>query len=296
LKAYLKEQLLLKSILSLLFFGSCFSLVPGPGLFDQARAADGQNHDLQVFDTHVHYKEPAWSVYPPSLVIEMMKRAGVAKALVSSTPDEGTRMLYREDPDRIIPFLRPYHDDVTSSNWHQQEAIIDYFKKRLETPIYKGLGEFHIHNPINADSPVIRKTAQLAVERGLYLHVHSDHRAVEQIFAYEPRVKILWAHAGMSDPPAVVAEMFERFENLWVDISIREYEIAPNGLLAPEWRKLFLEHADRITIGSDTWVNAQWDNYEKIIAFDRHWLAQLPPEVAQKIAFDNAGRLFGDGT
>ena len=287
---------MLRSTLASLFIGSCFSLMVEPGFFDRANAANGQDQDLPVFDTHVHYKEPAWSVYPPDVVIEMMKSAGVAKALVSSTPDEGTRMLYREDPDRIIPFLRPYHDDITSSNWHQQEQIIDYFKKRLEMPIYKGLGEFHIHNPIDADSAVIKKTVQLAVERDLYIHVHTDHRAVEQIFAYEPQVKILWAHAGMSDPPAVVAAMFERFENLWVDISIREYEIAPNGKLAPEWQKLFLDHSDRITIGSDTWVNAQWDNYEEIIAFDRHWLAQLPPEVAKKIAFDNAKRLFADGT
>jgi len=43
-------------------------------------------------------------------------------------------------------------------------------------------------------------------------------------------------------------------------------------------------------------VNGQWDNYEEIIAFDRHWLAQLPPEVAKQIAFDNAKRLFIDGT
>ena len=278
---------MLKLILPLLLLSSYFTLVDAP-----ARAADSQDQDVPIFDTHVHYKEPAWSVYPPEVIIEMMKSAGVAKALVSSTPDEGTRMLYRQDPGRIIPFLRPYHDEVTSSNWHHQEEIVDYFKKRLEMPIYKGLGEFHIHNPIDADSPVIKKTVQLAVERDLYIHVHSNHQAVEQIFAYEPQVKILWAHAGMSDPPAVVADMFERFENLWVDVSIREYEIAPNGRLDPEWQKLFLNHSDRITIGSDTWVNAQWDNYEDIIAFDRLWLAQLPPEVAKKIAFDNAARLF----
>lgn len=264
----------------------------GPGAAEHVSAADGLDQTMPIFDTHVHYKEPAWSVYPPEVIIEMMERSGVIKALVSSTPDEGTRMLYREDPERIIPFLRPYHDDVTSSNWHQDERIIDYFNQRLEMPIYAGLGEFHIHNPLDAESPVIKRTARLAVEKGLYLHVHSNHQAVEIIFSYEPQVKILWAHAGMTDPPSVVARMFERFDNLWIDISIREYEIAPQGALDEEWKKLFLEYSDRITIGSDTWVNAQWDNYEKIIAFDRHWLAQLPPEVAKKIAFGNAKRLF----
>ena len=217
---------------------------------------------------------------------------GVMKALVSSTPDEGTRMLYKEDPERIVPFLRPYHDDINSSNWYSKDRVIPYILERLEMPIYKGVGEFHIHNPFDADSPIIKKTVRLAVERDLFIHVHSDHRAVEKIFSYEPDVKVLWAHAGMSDPPDVVARMFDRHKNLWVDISIREYEIAPNGRLSPEWEKLFLEYTDRITVGSDTWVNSQWDNYEAIIAFDRNWLAQLPDEVARQIAFENAKRLF----
>jgi len=259
-----------------------------------AYAADGaqERREIPVFDTHVHYKEPAWEVYPPRTIIALFKKSGVIKALVSSTPDEGTRMLYREDPELIIPFLRPYHDEVGSSNWFEKDAILDYLAGRLEMPIYKGIGEFHIHNPIDADSEVIKKTVELAVERDLYIHVHTDHRAVESIFSYEPRVKILWAHAGMSDPPQVVSSMFDRYEHLWVDISIREYEIAPKGKLDPEWEKLFLKHPDRITIGSDTWVNAQWENYESIIAFDRSWLAQLPAEVAEQIAYQNARRLF----
>jgi len=261
-------------------------------MFGHVNAARSSQERLPIFDTHVHYKEPAWEVYPPDSIIALLKKTGVVKALVSSTPDEGTRMLYKEDPERIIPFLRPYHDDINSSNWYSKERVFPYILERLEMPIYKGVGEFHIHNPFDADSPIIKKTVRLAVERDLFIHVHSDHRAVETILSYEPDVKILWAHAGMSDPPEVVARMFDRHKNLWVDISIREYEIAPNGILSPEWETLFLEYTDRITIGSDTWVNSQWDNYEAIIEFDRNWLAQLPDEVAKQIAFENAKRLF----
>lgn len=279
-------------VLGALLIGVYIAVLFESGFSNNVIASNNKSEKLPIFDTHVHYKEPAWSVYPPDIVIAMMERSGVSRALVSSTPDEGTRMLYREDPERIIPFLRPYHDHINSGNWHQQDQIIEYLKERLQMPIYKGLGEFHIHNPIDADSTVIKKTVQLAVEQNLYIHVHSNHQAVEKIFAYEPGVKILWAHAGMSDPPGVVSEMFNRFENLWVDISIREYEIAPNGTLDPEWEKLFLDHSDRITIGSDTWVNSQWDNYEGIIEFDRNWLSQLPTGVAAKIAYENAKRLF----
>jgi len=261
-------------------------------MFDHANATRVSQERLPIIDTHVHYKEPAWEVYPPDVIINLLKNSGVVKALVSSTPDEGTRMLYKEDPERIVPFLRPYHDDINSSNWYLKERVFPYILERLEMPIYKGVGEFHIHNPFDADSPIIKKTVRLAVERDLFIHVHSDHRAVETIFSYEPDVKILWAHAGMSDPPDVVARMFDRYKNLWVDISIREYEIAPDGKLSREWEKLFLAYKDRITIGSDTWINSQWDNYEAIIAFDRKWLAQLPDNVARQIAFENAKRLF----
>ena len=287
-----------KLIIFILFLVTSVSMMHLSGVFRfghifyHANAARAGQERLPIFDTHVHYKEPAWEVYPPDTIIDLLKNTGVVKALVSSTPDEGTRMLYKEDPARIVPFLRPYHDDINSSNWHSKERVFSYILERLEMPIYKGVGEFHIHNPIDADSPIIKKTVRLAVERDLFIHVHSDHRAVETIFSYEPDVKILWAHAGMSDPPDVVARMFDRHKNLWVDISIREHEIAPNEKLSPEWEKLFLEYADRITIGSDTWINAQWDNYEAIIAFDRNWLAQLPEKVARQIAFENAKRLF----
>ncbi len=289
------KKLFMASVLVIVFF----SLVHLSGRItflpslQHADAESKKTGRLPIFDTHVHYKEPAWEVYPPNAIIRLLKKSGVVKALVSSTPDEGTRMLYREDPDRIIPFLRPYHDDVNSSNWFLSSRILAYLAKRLEKPIYKGLGEFHIHSPMDADSPVIKNTVALAIKRGLYIHVHTNYQAVESIFSYEPNVKVLWAHAGMSDPPDVVSNMLDRFENLWVDISIREYEIAPDGLLDPEWKRLFLRHPDRITIGSDTWVNAQWDSYEEIIEFDRKWLAQLPSDIARQIAFGNANRLFG---
>ena len=46
-------------------------------------------------------------------------------------------------------------------------------------------------------------------------------------------------------------------------------------------------------IGSDTWINERWSSYPAIMAGYRAWLSQLPREVAEKIAFRNAERLFG---
>jgi predicted TIM-barrel fold metal-dependent hydrolase len=135
----------------------------------------------------------------------------------------------------------------------------------------------------------------MAVERDFYLHVHSNSAAVRVIFGYEPDVKILWAHAGLSEPPEVAMQLMDEYRNLWVDISIREHAIAPGGELSENWQALFLKHPDRITIGSDTWIPSRWGQYEQVIEFDRGWLAQLPREVAEKIAYRNAVRLFGAG-
>lgn len=247
---------------------------------------------LPIFDTHAHYKEEAWSVYSPAEIIEKMERANVPHALMSSTPDEGTRMLYMEDPSRIIPFLRPYHGNVNSSNWTSDPGMLDYLEGRLEMPIYRGIGEFHLHDVGTADSPTMRETARIAVEQGLYLHIHSDAAAVRAVFGYQPNARILWAHAGMTEPPDVVSAMMDEFDNLWTDISIREYQIAPNGILDPSWEALFLRHPDRITVGSDTWITPRWHTYEETIEFDRGWLNQLPRDVAEQIAFGNAMRLF----
>ena len=46
-------------------------------------------------------------------------------------------------------------------------------------------------------------------------------------------------------------------------------------------------------VGSDTWVNSQWESYEALIKMNRRWLSQFPREVAEKIAYRNAEALFG---
>ena len=249
---------------------------------------------LPIFDTHLHYNRDMGATLSPQAVLAKLERAGVARALVSSSPDDETRRLYGLAPDRVVPILRPYYDDVNSANWFQMPKVTPYLTERLKTPIYQGIGEFHLTGTA-ATAPVVRATTRLAVERGLFLHVHADAQAVSIILADQPTARILWAHAGLIEPPATVARMLAEHPTLWADIAIREAEIAPGGKLAAAWRDLFLEYPDRFTIGSDTWVPSRWDTYEQILDFDRQWLAQLPPDIAEKIAYRNAARLFGAG-
>ena len=87
--------------------------------------------------------------------------------------------------------------------------------------------------------------------------------------------------------------MMAEFPDLVADTSLREHAILSSGdALDPEWEKVILAFQDRLMVGSDTWVNSQWDNYDSIIESNRLWLSKLPRKVAEKIAYKNAVRLF----
>ncbi|NNE83655.1 MAG: amidohydrolase family protein [Alphaproteobacteria bacterium] len=249
---------------------------------------------LQIFDTHVHYSQEAWDIYDAAAVFEKLDAAGVTRALVSSTPDDGTLTLLREDARRVAPELRPYHGDFHADNWYRSPEIIPYLEARLKNGIYRGIGEFHLHATDSARTPTMQRVAALAVENDIPLHIHSGAGPVSALFEMEPTLKIHWAHAGMVEPAEIVAEMIERHPALTAEVSFRAHDIAPGGEIDPAWRDLFVRHSDRFMIGTDTYINDRWDAYGSLIEEHRNWLGQLPRETAQAIAHGNATRVFGE--
>lgn len=245
-----------------------------------------------IFDTHVHYSIGAWAQYTPAQIVERLSRANVVGALVSSSPDDGTLMLQAADPARIYPVLRPYHGDVNSGNWSDDPLIVTYLEQRMGDRDYLGVGEFHVTSVEQARSDVVRRVVRLATERGMFVQVHGAAEVVRALLAQEPQARVFWAHMGMSDSAETVMALLDEHPNVWTDTSYRDGEIAPGGALNPAWRATLTKHADRILLGSDTWVPSRWDSYEQIIASHRAYLALLPGDVAEKIAWRNAARMF----
>ncbi len=251
--------------------------------------------ELPLFDAHIHYKRPAWDRFPVKSVIELMDKNGVAMGLVSSTPDEGTIRLWQYAPNRVVPELRPYHGDVGSSNWTKAPDMEKYLAERLSKYPHEGIGEFHIHTLDTSDEPLFRKVIGLARTHDIYLHVHSGAEPIRWLYSLDPDVKIIWAHAGLGEPASAVHALMADFPHLYADTSLREYAIlgsGADGKLDPQWRDIIMTFQDRLMIGSDTWVNSQWDNYSAIIQSNRQWLSKLPRKVAEKIAYRNAEKLF----
>jgi predicted TIM-barrel fold metal-dependent hydrolase len=124
--------------------------------------------------------------------------------------------------------------------------------------------------------------------------VHSDHKPVELFYSFEPNLKIIWAHAGMSSPPDIVERMMAKYDTLYADTSYRENDIiVSRNKLDPAWRRVLERFPDRFMVGTDTWVNDQWAAYADLVELNRMWLSLLSREIAEKIAYKNAERLFG---
>jgi len=138
---------------------------------------------------------------------------------------------------------------------------------------------------------VPRQMVELARKHGLWLHAHSDSDAIERLFAQWREARILWAHAGF-DRPQNIAEMLRKHRNLWCDLAFRT-DHAARGKIDQEWRKLFLEFPDRFMVGTDSYTPERWHYIGEHAEWSRSWLADLPREVAERIAWKNGEELFG---
>ncbi len=248
---------------------------------------------LPIFDTHMHYSQGAWGVYSPAQILGILDQAGVARALVSSTPDDGTMKLLDAAPKRVVPAFRPYRESADLGTWFENTDLLAYSEARLAKGRYRAFGEVHLYSLDNLDAPEMEEYLELIAGKGLFLQPHTGAAVVEALFRKRPGLKILWAHAGFSEPASVVRRLLDKYPNLWTELSYRAGAVMPGDALDAEWKALLIRHADRFMIGTDTWAVDRWHNYQGLIGEHREWLKLLPPDVAEKIAYKNAGRLFG---
>ncbi len=246
--------------------------------------------ELPIFDAHVHYSHDAWESLPPKDAVALLRKAGLKRALISSSGDDGQQRLYAEAPELVLPSLRPYRSRGEISTWARDESVPAYLEERLKKHRYVALGEFHLYGA-DADLAVPRHLVQLAKQHRLFLHAHSDIDAVERIFRQDPGARVLWAHSGF-ERPEKVREMLRKHANLWWDLAFRS-EHGSGGKVQADWRAAFLEFPDRFLVGTDTFTPERWHYIVEHAQWSRQWLADLPAEIAERIAWKNGETLFG---
>jgi predicted TIM-barrel fold metal-dependent hydrolase len=257
-----------------------------------------------LFDAHLHYNVEAAEPYPINDVLGRMQRSGVRAVIANSRPNEGTKALAaareatRKAGVTVVPFVRLYRNRADYNGWHSDPSIVEMVMRELAAGTaagpYRGLGEFHLYDSANADGPTAKRLMQLAQERKLVVLAHVDEVAVEKLFAHAPQAPMIWAHTGIGGAPVErVRALLIKYPTLYGELSYRPGLTVEEGRLSPAWRALLTEMPERFFVGSDTWTNGRWGEYEALMREARAWLGDLPPATAKRIAWDNGAAMFG---
>jgi Tat protein secretion system quality control protein TatD with DNase activity len=250
-----------------------------------------------LFDAHMHYNIEAHESYPPAKVLEIFRSNNVRGILANSRPNEGSELLMKAAPTtlNVVPFIRVYRDRADYGTWHKNPDIVAMIVREFASGAMagkvRGIGEFHVYGD-EAKSKEFAQIVAFAKKHNLWLHAHCDEAALDGIFKLDPAAKVIWAHTGFSVPTERVAKLMRQHAGLMGELSYRN-DITEDGKLSKQWRALFATHADRFLLGSDAWVTERWAQYGEIMTYYRKWLAELPRDAAENIAYRNGERMFG---
>ena len=92
--------------------------------------------------------------------------------------------------------------------------MLAYLRERLEKYPHEGIGEFHLFHVDPGDRALLTEVARMAKDRAIPIHIHSGAGPVRLLYELEASLTIIWAHAGMSEPPDVIEEMMARYSTL----------------------------------------------------------------------------------
>jgi hypothetical protein len=254
-------------------------------------ALSGNAATDRIHDGHIHYDEDVWESLPPEAAVDMLKAERIRRALVSATPTEGAEMLYRADPEIVIPMLRPYKSWRHRYLWFNDPELRDYLLEHMARVPYRGFGEFHVFGE-DMDSIPIEEMIELSRERKLVLHPHTDLDGMRILLKKAPDVVVIWAHGGFNVPVETLQELLDAYPKLIIELSLREGMLDDEERLTAQWRQLLVDYRGRFLVGMDTYKPSRWADLPEIAAETRHWLDQLPDDVAADIARNNLDRLF----
>lgn len=269
------------------FYNSCYTIIITILIISSQNTAA---NELPLFDAHVHYSSDVWETIPPKRAINKLKRNGIRKVIVSSTPANGAIKLHNAKPDFVIPFLRPYRTSADRNNWYKNPEILEYVESNLKEFNYRGLGEFHLFGS-RVNTPVMQGILKLAKENKLILMAHSNHETIDALIQAAPSLTIIWAHGGFDVDTQIITNKLKRYKNLYIELSFRE-GIMEDHVLSKQWLALFTAYPSRFLVGTDTYIPQRWLQLPDITQQYQEWLKQLPSDVAKAIAYENGMHLF----
>jgi predicted TIM-barrel fold metal-dependent hydrolase len=170
------------------------------------------------------------------------------------------------------------------------------------------MGEVHIRqasSKIERDpsAPAFMQILELSAQRGVPVVIHDEltpaaAASLEAALAAHRQATIVLAHAGQSKP-AALEPLLARNANLKVDLSGMHFQRTPslareNGPLDRSWKALITKMPDRFLMGLDLWMARLFEPamLDRLMTWTRRVLGELPPDVAEQVAWKNAATLY----
>ena len=170
------------------------------------------------------------------------------------------------------------------------------------------LGEVHLREvsrKIERDpsAPAFMKILELSAQRGVPVVIHDEltpaaAASLEAALAAHRQAVIVLAHAGEAKPGAL-DRLLTRNANLMVDLSGMHFQRTPSlakekGPLDPAWKALIAKMPERFLMGLDVWAPRLFEPamLDRLMTWTRRVLGELPPDVAEKVAWKNAETLY----
>jgi predicted TIM-barrel fold metal-dependent hydrolase len=237
------------------------------------------------------------------------------EAAKSGEVSEALRRTFEDTAERLIASGAKGFGEITAhhlslASGHAYEAVapdhpllllLADIAARHDVPI-----DLHL-DPVPAD---VATPASLGAAQNPPM-LRANIAGFERLLVHNRKATIVWAHAG-SDPlgyftPELVRTLLRRHPNL--ALSIRPVSPRPGAMLHPmgdvnaEWVELLTNFPDRFVLGSDTMIVATrytGPQTPRLFASRgegqrrgiRRLLSILPPDMARRIGYENAERLY----
>lgn len=170
------------------------------------------------------------------------------------------------------------------------------------------MGEAHIRHAgrkleRDPSAAAFMKILELSAQRGVPIVIHDEltpaaSASLEAALAAHRQAIIVLAHAGQSKP-AALEPLLARNANLMIDLSGMHFLRTPSlatekGPLDRSWKALITKMPDRFVMGLDLWMARLFEPamLDRLMTWTRRVLGELPPEVAEQVAWKNAETLY----
>jgi len=238
--------------------------------------------------------------------VAAMKRHNVSKVVllgVGGVQKEDAQWIAaaaRAYPDRVVPG-QPIPDPTRGD----AAGILDVELSRTKARV---MGEVHLRQVSrkierNPNDAAFLDILKLGAERGIPIVIHYEVTAtagaqLEKALGARPDAVIVLAHAGEAKP-AELEKILARNANLMVDLSGMHFQRTPSlasetGPLDPRWKALIEKMPDRFLMGIDVWAPRLFEPamLDRLMKWTRRVLGELPPAVAERVAWKNAATLY----